>query len=113
MSVERAVDTVSKVLKYMRELIEKIFESETSYKVVGRVGDYLAYELPGGEFAAIDITDNITPESKYTHMTRTPTFKSQNELKLYTSNLMIDKYIQMKRDIEREMGAHDYGSPYL
>ena len=39
MSVEHAVDVVSKVLRYMRELIEKIFESETEFKVVGRVGD--------------------------------------------------------------------------
>ncbi len=113
MSIEHAVDTVSKILKYMRELIEKIFESETSYKVVGRVGDYLAYELPDGQFAAIDITDGVTPESRYTRVTNTPTFKSQNELKVYTSNLMIDKYIQMKREIERELGAHEYGSPYL
>ncbi len=113
MSVEQAVGTVSKILKYMRELIEKIFESETEYKVVGRIGDYLAYELPGGEFAAVDITDSVTPESRYTRVTTTPAFKTQNELKVYTSNLMIDKYIQMKRDVEREMGAHDYGSPYL
>ena len=113
MSVEHAVDQVSKILKYMRELIEKIFESETSYKVVGRVGDYLSYELPGGEFAAVDITDGVTPESRYTRVINTPSFKSQNELKLYTSNLMIDKYIQMKRDIEREMGTREYGSPYL
>ncbi len=113
MSVEQAVDTVSKVLRYMRELIEKIFESETKYKVVGRVGDYLAYELPDGGFAAVDITDNITSESRYTRVTNTPTFKSQNELKVYVSNLMIDKFIQMKRDIEREKGMHEYGSPYL
>jgi hypothetical protein len=113
MSIEQTVDTVSKVLKYMRELIEKIFESETKYKVVGRVGDYLAYELPGGEFAAIDITDGVTPESRYTRVTSTPSFKSQNELKVYVSNLMIDKYIQMKRDLEREMDVHQYGSPYM
>jgi len=55
----------------------------------------------------------LCTESRYTHVTSTPTFKSQNELKLYTSNLMIDKYIPMKRDVEREMGKHDYGSPYL
>ena len=113
MSVEHAVDVVSKVLRYMRELIEKIFESETEFKVVGRVGDYIAYELPDGEFTAVDITDGVTPESRYTRITSTPSFKSKNELMIYTSNLMIDKYIQMKRDIERELGTREYGSPYL
>lgn len=113
MSMEQTIDTVSKILKYMRELIEKIFESETKYKVVGRIGDYLAFELPGGEFAAVDITDDVTPESRFTRIVTTPSFKSQEELKIYISNLMIDKYIQMKRDLEREAGMHQYGSPYM
>ncbi len=113
MSIEQTIDTESKILKYMRELIENIFESEMEYRVVGRIGDYIAYELPDGEFAAIDITNGITPESKYTQVTATPTFKDVNELKIYLSNLMIDKYISMKRDLEREMGMHYYGTPYL
>jgi hypothetical protein len=113
MSVEQAVDIESHILKYMRELIVNIFETETKYKVVGRIGDYIAYELPGGEFAAVDITDNLTPESKYTHVRNTPTFKNVGELNLYISNLMIDKYIQMKRDLERESGLYQYGTPYL
>jgi hypothetical protein len=113
MTVEQTIVTVSNVLKYMRELIEKIFESETNYKVVGRIGDYLAYELPGGEFAAVDITDNVIPEAKYTRVINTPTFKKLDDLKIYVSNLMIDKYIMMKRDLEREAGKREYGTPYL
>lgn len=113
MSLEQTIETESKILKYMRELIENIFESETKYKVVYRVGDYLAYQLPDGDYTAVDITDRVTPESKYTHTVTTPTFKNVIELKIYLSNLMIDKYIMMKRDLEREIDMHDYGKPYL
>ncbi|HET8687690.1 MAG TPA: hypothetical protein VFM18_13650 [Methanosarcina sp.] len=113
MSVEQTIDIESKILKYMRELIENIFESETNYKVIYRVGDYIAYQIHEGEYAAIDITDHVTPESKYTQVTTTPTFKNANELKIFLSNLMIDKYIMMKRDLEREAGMHEYGKPYL
>ena len=113
MPVEQTVVTVSNILKYMRELIEKIFETETKYKVVGRIGDYLVYQLPGGEYAAVDITDNVVPEAKYTRVTATPTFKDVNELRIYVSNLMIDKYILMKRELEREAGKREYGTPYL
>lgn len=113
MTLEQTVVTVSNILKYMRELIEKIFESETNYKVVGRIGDYLVYELPGNEYAAIDITDNVIPEAKYTRIVNTPTFKDVSELRIYVSNLMIDKYIMMKRDLEREAGKREYGTPYL
>ncbi|HTX44402.1 MAG TPA: hypothetical protein VMC61_06690 [Methanocella sp.] len=113
MTVEQTVDTLSNVLKYMRELIEKIFEAETKYKVLGRIGDYLVYELPGGAYAAVDITDNVVPEARYTRITNTPAFKDVSELKIYVSNLMIDKYILMKRDLEREAGKREYGTPYL
>lgn len=113
MTIEQTVDTISNVLKYMRELIEKIFESETGYKVVSRIGDYLAYELPGGGYAAIDITDNVIPEARFTRVTNAPTSKDVNELKIYVSNLMIDKYILMKRELEREAGKRKYGTPYL
>jgi hypothetical protein len=113
MSVEQTIDIENKILKYMRELIENVFESETKYKVVYRVGDYIAYQISESEYAAVDITDHITPESKYTQVTTTPTFKSAAELKIYLSNLMIDKYIMMKRDLEREAGMHEYGTPYL
>jgi hypothetical protein len=111
MTVEQTVGTVSNILKYMRELIEKIFEAEILYKVVGRIGDYLMYEQPEGKgFAAVDITDNVIPEAKYTRIIDTPTFKDVNELKIYVSNLMIDKYIMMKRELKRE---REYGTPYL
>ena len=113
MSVEQVVDTETKILKYMRDLIVSIFEAETQYKVVGRIGDYLAFQLPEGEYAAVDITGDITPESRYTKVSRTPTFKSLDEMNIYLSNLMIDKYISMKRDIELETGMHHYGTPYL
>ena len=113
MSVEQAVDTETKILKYMRELIVNIFESETKYKVMGRIGDYIAYQLPEGEYLAVDITGDLTPESKYTKVTRTPAFKNLNEMNIYLSNLMIDKYISMKRDLELEAGMHQYGTPYL
>lgn len=113
MTIEQAVDIESTILKYMRELIENIFEAETKYKVVYRIGDYLIYQLPEGLYAAVDITDQVTPESKYTQVTTTPNFKSLPELKIFLSNLMIDKYIMMKRDMEREMGSYDYGKPYL
>ncbi len=113
MTIEQAIDIESTILKYMRELIENIFEAETKYKVVYRIGDYLAYQLPDGGYAAIDITDHVTPESKYTQVAETPVFKSLPELKIFLSNLMIDKYIMMKRDMERDMGSYDYGKPYL
>jgi hypothetical protein len=113
MPIEQAIEIENKILKYMRELIENVFEAETKYKVVYRVGDYIAYQVREGEYAAVDITDHVTPESKYTQVTVTPTFKNANELKIYLSNLMIDKYIMMKRDLEREAGMHEYGTPYL
>jgi hypothetical protein len=113
MSLEQAVDIETKILKYMRDLIVSIFESETKYKIVGRIGDYLAYQLPDGDYMAVDITGDVTPESKYTTIIRTPAFKDQNELNIYLSNLMIDKYISMKRDLELEAGLHQYGTPYL
>ena len=113
MTIEQAVDIENTILKYMRELIEHVFEAETKYKIACRIGDYLAYQLPEGGFAAVDITDHVTPESKYTQVVSTPTFNSLPELKIFLSNLMIDKYIMMKRDLEREMGSYDYGKPYL
>jgi hypothetical protein len=55
----------------------------------------------------------VVPEEKYIRVTNTPAFKDVNELKIYVSNLIIDKYIVMKRELELEAGKREYGTPYL
>jgi hypothetical protein len=113
MSLEQTIKTENTVVRYSLSLIDLIFETETQNKVISHIGDYLVYKRGENEYAAADITDEILPESSYTRVMLTPDYKNADELQLYLCDLMIDKFVLLKRNFERRLGRHEYGKDYL
>jgi hypothetical protein len=113
MSLEQAIKTENDILKYSLTVLKTIFESETKYKVEGRIGDYLVFKKENGEFAAVDITDDLFLQSKFTRIRETPDYKNVDELQLYLCDLMIDKFVLLKRSYQQKLGKHEYGTPYM
>jgi hypothetical protein len=113
MSLEQTIKTENTVVRYSLSLMDLIFETETRHKVINHIGDYLVYKQGDGQYAAADITDEILPESSYTRVMMTPYYKDADELQLYLCDLMIDKFVLLKRNFERRLGRQEYGKAYL
>lgn len=113
MALEQTIKTENTVVRYSLSLIDLIFETETQHKVIGHIGDYLVYKQGEGAYYAADITDEILPESSYTRVMQTPEYKNADELQLYLCDLMIDKFVLLKRNFERKLGRQEYGKAYL
>jgi hypothetical protein len=113
MSLEQAIRIENDILKYSLTVLKTIFESETRYKVMSRIGDYLVFQKDNGAFAAVDITDNLFLQSRFTRIQETPEYKNLDELELFLCDLMIDKFVLLKRSYQEKLGRHEYGTPYM
>ena len=113
MSLEQAIKMENDILKYSLTVLNTIFETETKFKVESRVGDYIVYKKENGEFSAVDITDDLFLQSQFTRIKETPDYKNADELRLFLCDLMIDKFVLLKRTYQQKLGKYEYGMPYM